>query len=888
MKRRLLSALAFFLGLSIPSFAQNSIQVQAPNMVAADEQFNVTFIIEGENAPSDFQWSPGEDFKLVWGPLKGSSTSISIVNGKKTRSSQTTYTYILMPKATGTFRLAAATATVKGEKISSGRPSLEVVQNGASASSGSSSRSSSGSGSSGSSRQAAAGEIASSDLFLRLSLNRSSVVVGEPVTATLKLYQRVNVTGFEDAKFPTFNGFWSQEVFAPTSIEFHRENIDDKIYNAAVLRRWVLIPQQSGDVAIDPAELVCQVAVRTQSGSRSIFDSFFDDDVRTLRKRLFSGRQVVHVSPLPAGAPASFGGGVGTFTMTTRLSKDSLRAHDAASLLVTVSGKGNVSLLDAPKVHFPPDFDVYDVKVTESTDKSTGKTSGSKTFEYPFIPRSHGEFTVDPVTYSYYDVSARKYVTLSGQPQILKVARGSGTEDPVSSEGLVVPAVRGKDVRDLGSDIRYISTARPSFSDKDSFFCFSPLFWLLLVLLVCLAALVWGLQGRMAARKADVAGSRNRGAVKMARRRLSQAGGFLQKNLYTAFYEELHKALQGYVSDKLNIDMSDMSKEYISSSLQEAGVPAAHAASLTDLLDACEYARYSPDSGHEAMNAHYEQALSALAAIESDMKKKSPSHPLALLLMVTLSLAAFSRPVMLSAARHPASATADSLWSRGVAAYADGRWEDALQAWLSIESEGLESAALYSNIGDAWYKSGDLARAILYYERALKLDPSCADARYNLALAHTFLQDRIESVPEFFLAAWSRQLGNKLSSNTWTLLFFILLAGSLASLLVFLLGRAPGWRKAGFYLAILPFLFSAGALSVAAGQRAAARRTDTAIILRPVVTVRSSPGSEGAKDLFVLHEGTKVRILDRVGDWQNVSLSDGRQGWISASDAGLI
>ena len=879
--KRLLSSLAFFLGLCVLSLGQNSIQVQAPNMVAADEQFNVTFVIEGENAPSDFQWSPGEDFKLVWGPQKGSSTSISIVNGKKTRSSQTTYTYVLMPKSTGTFKLAAATATVKGERITSGRASLEVVQNGASAASGSSSRSSSGGGSS-SSPQAATGEISSSDLFLRLSLNRNSVVVGEPVTATLKLYQRVNITGFEDAKFPTFNGFWSQEVFAPTNIEFHRENIDDKIYNAAVLRRWVLIPQQSGDVAIDPAELVCQVAVRTQSGSRSIFDSFFDDDVRTLRKRLLSGKQVVHVSPLPAGAPASFGGGVGNFTMTTRLSKDTLKAHDAASLLVTVSGKGNVSLLEAPKVHFPPDFDVYDVKVTENTDKSTGKTSGSKTFEYPFIPRSHGTFTIDPVTYSYYDVSARKYVTLSGQPLTLKVGRGSGTEEASPGEGMVVPAVRGKDVRNLGSDIRYISTAVPSFTEKGSFFCFSPLFWLLLALLTGLAVLAWLLLRRMAARKADVAGTRNRGAVKMARRRLSQAGEFLQKNLYTAFYEELHKALLGYVSDKLNIDLSDLSKEHIAASLREAGVSEAHAAGLTALLDACEYARYSPDTGHEAMNAHYEQALDALAAIENDMKKK-PSVSAASVLLVLLMLSP-----ALSLRASDARASLDSLWNAGVTAYADGRWDEARDAWQSIETSGVESARLYGNIGNAWFKSGEIARAILYYEKALKLDPSFPDARYNLDFARTFVQDKIESVPEFFLASWLRRVSRSLSSNAWTGLFFLFLTLTLAALLLFLLGRATRLRKTGFYLAILFFLLSAGALSFAAGQRSAYRRADEAIILRPVVTVRSSPGSEGAKDLFILHEGTKVRILDRVGAWENISLADGRQGWISASEADLI
>jgi len=382
------------------AFAQTSIKVQVPNVVAVDEQFNISFIVEGENAPSDFSWCQGDDFQLVWGPQKGTSTSITIVNGKRTRSSQHTYTYILIPRKAGTFTIPTATANVKGEQIQSARTTIEVVSGGASSGNASSGGQSSGSAQDGgsSSRAASTGEIARDDLFLRLSLSRTNVVVGEPITATLKLYQRVNIAGFEDAKFPTFNGFWSQEVLAPTTIDFKRESYNNSIYNTAVLRSYVLIPQQSGDITIDPAELVCLVNVRTGSSrSNSIFDSFFEDDYRTIRKRVTSESYKVHVSKLPAGAPASFGGGVGSFSIKAALSKDSLRTHDAGSLIVTISGKGNVSLLEAPKIAFPPDFEVYDAKVTDNTDSSTGRTSGSKSFEYPFIPRSHGTFTLGPV-----------------------------------------------------------------------------------------------------------------------------------------------------------------------------------------------------------------------------------------------------------------------------------------------------------------------------------------------------------------------------------------------------------------------------------------------------------------------------------------------------------
>lgn len=866
--------------------AQSSIKVQAPNVVALDEQFNVSFVIEGEDSPSGFSWSEGDDFQLVWGPQKGTSTSITIVNGKRTRSVQYTYTYVLLPKKAGTFTFPEAEATVNGIRITSGRTSIEVVSGSPSSgsSSGSQSQSSLGSASQGGAQQRSGssnGDIASDDLFLRLSLSRSSVVVGEPVTATLKLYQRVNIAGFEDAKFPTFNGFWSQEVFAPSNIEFQRESYNNLIYNTAVLRTWVLIPQQVGDLTIDPSELVCLVNVRAAtSRSNSIFDSFFQDDYRTIRKRVTSSAARVRVSNLPSGAPASFGGGVGTFNINTKISKDSLRTHDASSLVVTVTGKGNVSLLEAPKIDFPPDFEVYDVKVTESTDKSNGRTSGSKTFEYPFIPRSHGTFEIPGVEYSYYDINSGKYVTLRGEPTVISVARGNDTE--AAQGGQMMSSTVRKDVRSLGSDIRFISTRMPSLSGQGTFFVFSGLFWILLAALLGAAAAVWALLKKGAERRADVVGTRNRAATKMAQKRLSVASGYLDGNLYTAFYEELHRALLGFISDKLNIDIADMSKDNIRASLVSNGVDEGLASEFTGLLDACEFARYAPDAGHEAMNAHYGTAVSVISLIDSSMKKKGSSSAGAAV-MVLMALLAL--PTAASAAQDH---HADSLWTAGAAAYADGDWAGAAEAWTAVEALGLEAPELYYNIGNAFFKDSDYAHAILYYERALKLDPSYSDARFNLEFAQEFIQDRIESVPEFFLKTWTRKLSYLMSSDSWAALFFVLLAASLACALLFVLGSAPGRRRAGFFCGIAALVLALACLGFSASQKSDWYKADSAVVTVPVSSVKSSPGAGSAKDLFILHEGTRVKLLDSVGEWGNIELSDGRQGWIKSSDVEII
>ena len=284
-------------------------------------------------------------------------------------------------------------------------------------------------------------------------------MVGEPVIAVIKLYQRVNIAGFESVNVPTFNGFWSQETEAPSNIEFTRETYDGQIYNSAMLRKFVLIPQQQGSITIDPAELVCLVQMRVSSPGTSIFDGFFDD-YRTVRKKVSSKPVKVNVSPLPSGAPASFGGGVGEFDMSVKLSKDVLKTHEAASLVVMISGKGNVSLLEAPKVSFPPDMEVYDTKVSDNVDKSG--TSGSKFYEFPFIPRSHGDFVIEPIKYSYYDVNAKKYVTLESQPVHVTVEKGAETE----STGIIVSGNTQKDVRNLGSDVRFINTKNPMLVTK--------------------------------------------------------------------------------------------------------------------------------------------------------------------------------------------------------------------------------------------------------------------------------------------------------------------------------------------------------------------------------------------------------------------------------------
>ncbi len=868
MKRTIISAL-LAAAAAISALAQTRIDVQAPNMVEEGKAFNVVFVVEGEHSPSDFRWSAPEGIDVQWGPQKGTSTSVSIVNGHTSKSSKTTMTYVLVASRTGTFQMGKATAKVSGNTISSKNFMIEVVASGASTSS-----------SGGHSQQGGGGSSAQSspakEVFITLSLSKKSVVVGEPVTATLKLYRTVDIAGFEDVSFPTFNGFWSQEVVAPTNIDFHQEQVSGHVYDAALLRQWVLIPQKSGDLAIDPAELVCLVSqVTRRAPTGTIFDQFNDTQYVTVRKRLSTSAQTIHVSALPSGAPASFSGGVGKFSIRASVSKDSLRTHDAASIMVTVSGKGNVSLLEAPALTLPPDFEAYDVKSSSDTDRSG--TSGSRTFEYPFIPRSSGHFVLPPVQYSYFDPDSRKYVTVSTDSLRIDVARTQGVSQggQASSGGTLTVDRQG--VKNLGEDIRFIRP-RTKLDEPRPFFMGSAPYWAIAAILLAISACLYFAFRKVALMRADVEGSRKRKATGMALRRLREAGDFLKKDLYTAFYESLHRSLLGFVSDKLSMDMASQTKENIEHALTERGVKADVASRFTALLDACEFARYAPNAGHEAMDSHYHEALDTITLIDSSMKKPAPKA----------AVSALAIMLLLVPAMHLNAQPADSLWNAGVEAYTQGDYEAASANWNAIAESGMESVELYYNLGNACFKDGNLARAILWWERAGKLDPSDRDVRHNLEFARAQTLDKIDSVPEFFLRTWLRKASFALRSNVWAALSLVLFALALAMLLLFLLGSRTGLRRTGFFTAIAAFLLSLACLGFASMQKKDALRHDSAVVMLPVASVKSAPSEDSATSLFVLHEGTTVKIVDTVQGYTLVELSDGRQGWISTKAIEII
>lgn len=613
LKRAVL--VAVFMLAGIVSFAQ-SFTVSAPNVVEKGEMFRVVFMADADI--EDFTMPTFTGLDLLAGPTSSRRSSTQIINGKRTDSYEVSYTLIMRATATGVAKISSASAVLKGKTYTTKGVDIEVVETNISNGSTQTQQgvASGGQSQGGNSSQAARnsrGEISSEDIFINLSFSKTKVVKGEPIVATLKLYTRVPVAGFEDVRFPVFNGFWSQELETPSNINFMRENYNGQLYESAVLRKYMLLPQQTGEITVDPAEMVCLIQIRTSGGGRSMFDDFFDT-YQTVKKRLSTKAAKINVQSLPQGAPESFGGGVGDFTMRVNLNRDSVKAHEAGALTVEIVGSGNLNLIETPKVELPADFEKYDVKTSNQYANGAKGLSGKKVFEFPFIPRSEGVFEIPPVEYSYYNVASGKYVTLKSEPISLKVLPG---EKVSSTAGTMLTGVNKQNVVNLGSDIRYIATSSPRLVKKGVFFVGSIWFFVAIAVIVAgwfVADKLLALRKRL---KGDVKRTRNKRANKVATMRLKQAQVYLRENLHAPFYEELHKALLGYISDKLAIQFAQMQRDTISEVLQQKGVSEANITDFMQLLDNCEMARYSLDGGAVAMNEQYNKAIEIISNLEN-------------------------------------------------------------------------------------------------------------------------------------------------------------------------------------------------------------------------------------------------------------------------------
>lgn len=587
--------------------------LNAPMIVAEGETFRAEFALNAKPDDNSFVPPSFEGFDVLAGPATSQGQSISIVNGSMTKSINYSITYVLVAQRTGELRIGAAEIGVDGATYHTQETPIEVRAAGDAAG-----------GRAGGGReeresesleQRAGNQIGKDDVMLRLVLSRRSVYKGEPIRAALKLYSRVNVAGSEGAKMPAFNGFWSQQLDVEQGP--FRETVGGKVYEAYNIAEYLLYPQQSGRLTIEPAELTVFVQVVVQSSRH--YDPFFGGghEIYNVRRALRTPEVTVDVREFPAGAPASFTGAVGKYTMEASLSSKSVSANSAANINVRIAGTGNLNFMQPPVLNLPSSFELYDTKTTEQIRNSGSGSMGYRSFEYPFIPRAEGDYVIAPIEFTYFNPETAKYVTLRSEEFAISVtpdAKGGGAPSAVVSSG-----VRKEDVRLLGNDIRFIKLGRPALQRNAAPLVLSPLYWAVLAAMVLLATVVF-----FAVRK-RMRDSRNtvlvhaRRANKVAVQRFRKAATYMKEQNRHAFYEEMLRALWGYISDRFNIPVADLTKESIREELSRRGA-VEQAREITEIISMCEEAQYSP-LATTSMDEVYGKGIEVVSKIESVVKK---------------------------------------------------------------------------------------------------------------------------------------------------------------------------------------------------------------------------------------------------------------------------
>lgn len=844
--------------------AQASFRAQGPDMVEAGQKFQVRFTLSNADGGRP-EWPSFEGLELLYGPSTSSSSSIQIINGKTTSSSSVSYTFVLRGTKEGAYTIQPATVTANGQTYKTQPLKIQIVGNAPA------------SQSQGGGMQQGQGQSAQTqmpkgnknDIFITASASRTNVYEQEAILVTYKIFTRVDVSHIE-GDLPTLNGFQIQKLDIKQSNQ--RETVNGQIYLSAVLSQYVLFPQKSGVLEI-PAITYVATEIR-QSRAIDPIEAFFNGvSTQEVKRNVVAPKLTIRVKALPP-KPADFSGAVGKFTISSTLAPQTLKANDAVTMRIKVKGTGNMKLMETPIVAFPKDFETYDPKVADNFGITSAGYSGSKDFEYLAVPRHKGKYEIPVVNFTYFDTGSQSYKTISTDPYTLTVEKG------LESNSTSVNFAGQQDVEQLANDILYIKTGDISESLSGWSFMESWTYWLW-YLVAILAAMTVAVVGRRQIREnANVAKTKGKKANKVASRRLRNASKLLQKHDKDNFYDEIMRALLGYTADKLNIPLSTLNKDNIQSELQNRSV----SQDLIDLfikcLNDCEFARYAPGDPNETMENVYDGAVNAITNMESSIRK-SQRHTSAAYAKVILAFVMLGASFSLYAQKKLDKAAADTL-------YANEQYDKAAQIYSELLKSHPKSTELYFNLGNCYFKMDSLAQSVLAFERARLLSPGDDAVNTNLEFVRSQTADKSTPHSELFFVTWWKDLSNTLSIDTWLVWALVLFVLMLAALLAYAFLTETWLRRISVALFFVTLVGTVLANLLALSQYRTMIDHDYAIITAPAVSVKSTP-SETSTDLFIIHEGTKVRITDdSMKDWAEVVYEDGKQGWMPKSDFEVI
>ena len=609
--RKLVLTISILL-LAVPALFADDVtfEATAPKAVVVNQQFKLKYTINTHKAKEP-RLPAIEGFTIIAGPYRSQQSSTQIINGQVSSSNTLVFTYTLTADKEGEYKIAGATANINGKDYTSNPITIKVLPpDKASAAAQSNAQQPRGSRAS---RTADPTNIAADDLFMTATLNKTKVYEQEAVLLSFKVYSAVNLTAL-NGKIPDLKGFQIQEVELPHNKEWSLEHYKGRNYRTLLWQQYVLFPQQSGEIEIPSAAFEGTVSV--QSRSFDPFDFFGGMGYVDVKKELRTPRLKLNVQRLPDGKPADFSGGVGNFKITSSLSSNDVKANEAVTLRLVISGTGNMKLIKTPEVSFPEDFEVYDPKVDNKISLRTDGFSGNKVVEYLVIPRFGGEYTIPAVKFSYFDLASKQYKTLESQSYTLNVEKGKE-----SATGTVAAYVSKEELKMLGQDIRYIKRGDVQISPKGSYLFASFGYWLWYIVPILLFVAYIVIHRKQMSENANIAAMRTKKANKVAVKRLKVAKKLLKENKKNEFYDEILKTLWGYMSDKLSIPVSQLSKENITAELEVKGVNEELIKELHDVLNEGEFARYAPSDAGATMDNVYNMAIEIISKMENSIKR---------------------------------------------------------------------------------------------------------------------------------------------------------------------------------------------------------------------------------------------------------------------------
>lgn len=828
--------------------------VNVPSQVSVGENFRLVYTIDTQNA-KDFRIGDiPEALEIITGPYTSKQTSYMMVNGHTTGSSSITFTFILCATKNGVYTIPPAHITANGKRLSSRNAKVKV--SGESQNTGGAPRMHDDSDNMPDLRDAGT-PISRKDLFIKVSANKKRVHEQEPILLTYKVYTLVDLTQLE-GKMPDLTGFHTQEIPLPQQKSFHIERVNGRPYKCVTWSQYVMYPQMTGKLEIP--SITFNGTVIQQNRNVDPFEAFLNggSGYIEVKRAIKAPGVIIQVDPLPQ-RPSNFSGGVGKFNISAQLNKSEVKANEPITIRVIIGGTGNLKLIKQPQVKFPKDFDTYDAKITDKTKLTANGVEGNMIYDFLAVPRNQGSYVIPPIEFVYYDIEANAYKTVRTQEFKLDIAKGDGN---------VNAAVDYSNLKD--KDIHPIKEGEIEIQDINDIFYNSTAYWIILSLLFVIFASVLIIFRKRAIDNADITRLKIKKANRVATRRLKYANTLMLKNEHDKFYDEVLRALWGYVGDKLNMPVEQLSKDNIAERLTQKNVDDETTSMFIRAVDECEYNRYAPGDTKGNMNQTFEAAMTAIIKIENVLRKKPGSKaPLSLILLA----------IMIFAIPAPATAitkkNADDEYKKGNYMQAIRDYEELLKKGPSVE--------LYYNLGNAYYRTDNITRAVLNYERALLLSPGDDDIRFNLQMARSKTIDKITPKSEMFFVTWYKSLVNFTSIDGWANTAIVSIAIALLLILCYLFGKKILIRKAGFYGAMFFVLLFIASNIFAYEQRRILTRRTGAIITSTSAALKKTPVANSEYNT-IIHEGSRVEIIDdTMKDWKLVELEDGREGWIQSS-----